>query len=109
MDSQLIAFVQGFVFALLLAFSWYFVSRPRKAVYKAPIGGDDECKMVLLVRTDLQMGKGKVAAQCSHAAVAAYQRAALQTDINKRWLSNWEEFGTTKITLKCPDEENMYY
>ncbi len=32
-------------------------------------------KMVLVVRNDLKMGKGKAAAQCSHAAVAAYKMA----------------------------------
>ncbi|PIK56816.1 putative peptidyl-tRNA hydrolase 2, mitochondrial [Apostichopus japonicus] len=32
-------------------------------------------KMVLVVRQDLKMGKGKVAAQCSHAAVGCYKRA----------------------------------
>lgn len=26
-------------------------------------------KMVLIVRTDLKMGKGKIASQCSHAAI----------------------------------------
>ena len=31
-------------------------------------------KMVLLVRTDLGMAKGKVAAQCAHAALACYKK-----------------------------------
>nr|CAH0105900.1 unnamed protein product [Daphnia galeata] len=31
-------------------------------------------KLVLVVRNDLKMGKGKIAAQCSHAAVAAYKQ-----------------------------------
>lgn len=35
---------------------------------------DGEYKMVLLVRMDLKMGKGKVASQCAHAAVGAYQQ-----------------------------------
>ena len=30
---------------------------------------DDEFKMVLVVRNDLKMGKGKAAAQCSHATL----------------------------------------
>ena len=28
-----------------------------------------ECKLVIVVRNDLKMGKGKACAQCSHAAV----------------------------------------
>lgn len=31
--------------------------------------------MVLLVRDDLKMGKGKIAAQAAHAAVGGYQEA----------------------------------
>lgn len=42
------------------------------------------------------MGKGKVAAQCAHAAVAAYKAA-----INyPRILQAWEECGQAKITVK---------
>ncbi len=33
----------------------------------------DRVKMVLVVRTDLEMGKGKAAAQCCHACLAAYE------------------------------------
>ncbi len=31
--------------------------------------------MVLVVRTDLGMGKGKIAAQCGHATLGAYKKA----------------------------------
>ena len=34
---------------------------------------DEEMKMVLVVRQDLKMGKGKAAAQCCHATLAAYK------------------------------------
>ena len=36
-------------------------------------------KMVLVVRTDLNMGKGKAAAQCAHAAVDLYKKASKLT------------------------------
>lgn len=33
-----------------------------------------ETKMVLVVRSDLKMGKGKVGAQCGHAVLSAYKK-----------------------------------
>lgn len=36
---------------------------------------EGDYKMVFLVRMDLEMGKGKVAAQCCHAVLAAYHDA----------------------------------
>ena len=63
--------------------------------------------MVLLVRTDLQMTKGKVAAQCCHATLAAYQSALKGTSDQKHWLREWEEIGQAKITLKVESEEEM--
>jgi hypothetical protein len=68
----------------------------------------DDFKMVLLVRTDLKMEKGKVAAQCCHAALAAFQ-TAIDDQNQRHWLNKWEDSGTAKITLKCPDEESMYF
>lgn len=57
---------------------------------------DDYAKLVLIVRNDLKMGKGKVAAQCAHAAVAAYKQAKKHPAV----LKSWENCGQTKITLK---------
>lgn len=33
----------------------------------------DNVKMVLVVRNDLKMGKGKIGAQCGHATLGAYR------------------------------------
>lgn len=60
----------------------------------------DNYKLILVIRTDLKMGKGKVAAQCSHAAVAAYKAARK----HPKTLRAWEESGQAKITLKVDNE-----
>ncbi|XP_015523676.1 peptidyl-tRNA hydrolase 2, mitochondrial isoform X2 [Neodiprion pinetum] len=61
---------------------------------------DSNYKLVLVIRTDLKMGKGKVAAQCSHAAVAAYKLATKHPQI----LREWDDCGQAKITLKVDSE-----
>ncbi|XP_038670585.1 peptidyl-tRNA hydrolase 2, mitochondrial isoform X1 [Scyliorhinus canicula] len=63
-------------------------------------GGD--YKMVLVVRNDLKMGKGKVAAQCSHAAVSAYRQVQKR---NPEMLKQWEYCGQPKVVVKAPDED----
>lgn len=50
----------------------------------------EECKLVLLVRTDLKMDKGKIAAQCSHATLACY-KSMLKS--NPKLLHHWERIG----------------
>ncbi|EGD75603.1 peptidyl-tRNA hydrolase [Salpingoeca rosetta] len=65
---------------------------------------NSELKLVLGVRHDLKMKKGKVAAQCAHAAVAAYKNAKRSVpDL----LRAWEMDGQPKITVKVPDEDAM--
>lgn len=60
--------------------------------------------MILVVRNDLKMGKGKIGAQCGHAAVGAYQRA-LHTI--PRMLERWENSGCPKIAVKVDSEDEM--
>ncbi|NWI87812.1 PTH2 hydrolase, partial [Pitta sordida] len=68
------------------------------------MGESGDFKMVLVVRTDLKMGKGKVAAQCCHAAVSAYKQAQRR---NPELLEQWEYCGQPKVVLKAPDEETL--
>lgn len=68
------------------------------------MGEGGEFKMILVVRNDLKMGKGKVAAQCSHAAVAAYKQVQRR---NPQLLKQWEYCGQPKVVVKAPDEDTL--
>jgi PTH2 family peptidyl-tRNA hydrolase len=64
----------------------------------------DDFKMVLLIRTDLNMQKGKVAAQCCHATLSVYKQAMSKSP---GILSAWENSGQAKITLKVNSEQEL--
>ncbi|OWB59463.1 hypothetical protein B5S29_g321 [[Candida] boidinii] len=68
-----------------------------------------ECRMALIVRTDLGMQKGKVAAQCCHAAVTLYRLMSRSDSLayNLPMLKRWEYGGQAKITLKCDNQDDM--
>ncbi|MBR9681259.1 MAG: peptidyl-tRNA hydrolase [Candidatus Altiarchaeota archaeon] len=54
-------------------------------------------KQVILVRKDLGMGKGKIAAQACHASLGAFRKAVKRTpEVVKRW----EQGGEAKIVVK---------
>lgn len=61
-------------------------------------------KMIMCVRTDLKMGKGKIAAQCCHATLGAYKRALKRTPDAVR---AWEVLGQAKVCLRVDSEEEM--
>lgn len=64
-----------------------------------------ECKLVLVVRNDLKMGKGKAAAQCSHASVLAFQQASKkESKLLKLWLAT----GQRKVVVKIDDEKSLH-
>ncbi|KAK3297729.1 peptidyl-tRNA hydrolase PTH2-domain-containing protein [Chaetomium fimeti] len=74
--------------------------------------GEEECKMVLVVRTDLGMTKGKMAAQCSHATLACYKalvRTAQQApqSAEARILRAWEGAGQAKIAVQVKSEDEL--
>lgn len=64
----------------------------------------EECKMILAVRMDIKMEKGKIAAQCGHATLAVYK---LATKVTPRFVKQWERRGQAKVAVKCPDEKKM--
>jgi len=67
---------------------------------------DGPAKMVLVVRTDLGMTKGKVAAQCAHAAVMCYKKALAD---QPKVLSSWETLGQTKVCLRVGGEDELLH
>ncbi len=58
-------------------------------------------KQAIVIRADLQMGRGKIAAQASHASLQAY----LKCDEETR--DAWEKEGGKKITLKVNTEKEL--
>lgn len=65
---------------------------------------NSEYKLVLVVRTDLSMGKGKIAAQCGHAAVGAYEKAL---KLDPEGLKVWKMTGQAKIALKTDSVDEI--
>jgi peptidyl-tRNA hydrolase, PTH2 family len=59
-------------------------------------------KLALVVRADLEMGRGKIAAQVAHAAVAAVLAAGGGAAL-ARWLSD----GQPKVVLKVPSADAL--
>lgn len=69
-----------------------------------------EVRMALVIRQDLGMQKGKVAAQCAHAALACFRMIACdpaRKSFNPTMVQRWLRCGQAKITLKCQDERAM--
>ncbi|GBG33535.1 Peptidyl-tRNA hydrolase 2, mitochondrial [Hondaea fermentalgiana] len=73
---------------------------------------DDEeepLKQVMVVRTDLSMKKGKIAAQCCHASLGAFRRASSPraSETWRTWLRRWLIIGQTKVAVKCQSEAEL--
>jgi len=58
-------------------------------------------KQVILVRQDLKLPKGKLAAQCSHASVDAVLKSDSET------IKKWKKEGMAKIVLKVKDQKEL--
>ncbi|QPG93686.1 hypothetical protein C2857_001717 [Epichloe festucae Fl1] len=70
---------------------------------------NEECKLVLVVRTDLGMTKGKIAAQCSHATLACYKALSRSNPDSPqaRVLKRWEKRGQAKVAVQIKSEKEM--
>ena len=58
-------------------------------------------KQVILVRADLKLPKGKLAAQAAHASVEAVLRC------DEEMVSKWRSQGMAKIVVKVKDEKEL--
>lgn len=68
------------------------------------IAVEEEIKQVIIVRTDLEMGKGKLASQVGHAVMLSYLEALkLDREVVEQWLGSGEK----KIVLKIEDYNAM--
>jgi PTH2 family peptidyl-tRNA hydrolase len=61
-------------------------------------------KQAIIVRTDLEMGKGKMCAQASHASLEAF---LLTQHREPDWAEIWLKEGQKKIVLKVASEQAL--
>jgi peptidyl-tRNA hydrolase, PTH2 family len=59
-------------------------------------------KQVIIIRADLKLPKGKMAAQAAHASVEAAFRA------EKDFVKEWRMTGSAKIVVKVEDKKELY-
>ena len=59
-------------------------------------------KQAIVARTDLGMGRGKLAAQVAHASLSAYE------DTDERTRKRWKGEGQKKVVLKADGESELF-
>ncbi|KAM3688700.1 hypothetical protein ACJW31_10G170400 [Castanea mollissima] len=105
--------VIGFILGLLLDLSKPPINKnktnkknfaPGKPQFAVSNYGDQELKMVLVVRQDLKMKSGKIASQCAHAATGMY---AELMQSHRSLLRQWEQCGQPKIVVTCRNQQEM--
>lgn len=63
-----------------------------------------EYKQAIIIRTDLKMSQGKIAAQAGHGAVSAAEEARKN---HPGWWESWLEEGQCKVALKVKSEQEL--
>lgn len=71
-----------------------------------PSTSTEECKLTIVIRTDLSMTRGKIAAQASHATLANY-RYFLAHAPHHPVLKRWEQMGQAKVALQVKSEDEL--
>ena len=64
-----------------------------------------EYKQVIVVRSDLKMGKGKTCAQVAHASLSSAE-AAMRYE--KDWYEAWKNEGQKKVVVKIQNERGLF-
>jgi PTH2 family peptidyl-tRNA hydrolase len=59
-------------------------------------------KQVMVIRVDLNMGKGKMVAQACHASLGAYKRS------DEKIIKKWELEGEKKVVVKVQSLRELY-
>nr|WP_236944854.1 peptidyl-tRNA hydrolase Pth2 [Infirmifilum uzonense] len=65
---------------------------------------EEEIKQVIVVRRDLQMGRGKMVAQGAHASLGAFLEAQR---MKPEWVERWLESGQKKIVVRVESLEEL--
>lgn len=63
-----------------------------------------EFKQAIVVRKDLKMGVGKIAAQSAHASLDAVDKTKAQ---QPDWYVGWKQSGQAKVVLKVGSEQEL--
>ncbi len=63
-----------------------------------------QLKQAIVIRTDLEMGRGKIASQAAHASLLAYDEARKR---NAAQATAWATGGAMKIVLKVGSEREL--
>jgi len=103
LDPVKYEFIAPFVAGLLIGTGISYGYRNIRLLLSGPLNTlSTNNKLVLVVRSDLGMSKGKVAAQCSHASVECY-KAALQH--KPQMAKMWQITGQKKIVVSIGNGE----
>src|SRR5579875_663613 len=65
---------------------------------------EEEIKQAIIIRSDLEMSKGKTVAQACHASLMSFFEAE---KANEKIAKEWLKTGEKKIVLKVADEEAL--